>query len=111
PFASAPAMLTATPPTQINTLSLHDALPISHARKEGGSRHELAGAPHHRRIAQALVRDQECPLDSEPRAGRRQLGDATRARPHGGGVVPIRLENCAHVLTRKWKDFGRVRCS
>src|SRR5207248_11794676 len=75
----------------------------AHARKQSASRYELAGAPHHRRITQALVRDQQCPLDTEPRAGRRQLGDAPRARPHGGGVVPIRLENCAHVLTRKWK--------
>jgi hypothetical protein len=83
----------------------------AHAGEQPGARHQCARRAHHRRLAQSLVRHQQRAADAERCARGRQFSDAARAGPYLRWIVPVRLEDDAHVFTRRWKDFGRVRCS
>src|SRR5205814_10609420 len=81
---------TATSPTRIYTLSLHDALPISHGRRRRSSRGDLAprAAAHRRRR-----------MATSPR----RLGDG-RSEEHTSELQSLRHLVCRLLLEKKKKS-------
>src|SRR5699024_6498097 len=88
-----PVFSTPPPPPQLYTLSLHDALPISHRRSDRGHAADAAGRDAHRRGGAAL----RTVSAARGRPGRRQAQKEKRPVPGEGGPAAL---SATDVLNR-----------